>query len=97
MKEMTKKEKDDNQKGIFQIYGAEGGIPRDANKVNKLKVLGVQNRGKCVRSHTLYAPRFKHSKRAGIFLALLLYPVAVFEGLDFYYIIYFPMCIMFSC
>ena len=43
-------------------YGAEGETRKDANKVNKLGVVGVQDREKRVRSRTLYAPKFRHRK-----------------------------------
>ena len=59
-------------KRLENNYGAEGEIQKNANKVNELGVVGVQNREKRVLSRTLYAPKFRHSKRAGLFLALFL-------------------------
>ena len=44
-------------------HGAEGGIQKNAKKVNDLGAVGVQNREKRVRSRTLYAP---NSPQGGI-------------------------------
>ena len=60
-------------KKLEKNYGAEGEIQKNANKFNKLGVVGVQNREKRDISCTLYASRFRHSERAGIFLALFPY------------------------